>query len=180
MKIVLLSGSFRPESRSLLILNYIRECFGEYEFSLPSLDILPFFTDQITVESHELLAQLIRDVETADGIIICSPEYNHSVPAVLKNAIDWCSRPAFHSVLKDKPVTILTQSGSPAGGARAHAHLKIILLSTLSKLFPCYEFSAGTVEKEILTSGNEIVLNEAFCYRIKVHVEQFLQQLSVK
>ncbi|WP_191603432.1 NAD(P)H-dependent oxidoreductase [Marinomonas algicola] len=62
-------------------------------------------------------------------------------PRRLKNAIDWASRPAFNSVIKDNPVTIITQANSPVGGARAQAHIKLIFDSTLSILYQGRDFS---------------------------------------
>ena len=59
-----------------------------------------------------------------DALLIASPEYNHCVPGVLKNAIDWASRPARRSVLTDKPVAIMGASTGRGGTARAQAHLR--------------------------------------------------------
>jgi chromate reductase len=60
----------------------------------------------------------------ADAILIASPEYNRCVPGVLKNAIDWASRPARQSVLTNKPVAIMGASTGGGGTARAQAHLR--------------------------------------------------------
>jgi len=61
---------------------------------------------------------------TADGLVVISPEYNHGISGVLKNAIDWVSRPEYDSVLKNKPVLVMSASNSPLGGARAQLQLR--------------------------------------------------------
>jgi chromate reductase len=66
--------------------------------------------------------------------VMCAPEFNHSIPGVLKNAIDWASRPAFQSVLAYKPVAVMTTSRGPLGGARCLEHLRTALDSCLSRI----------------------------------------------
>ena len=66
--------------------------------------------------------------------MLCAPEFNHSIPGVLKNAIDWASRPAFTSVLAYKPVAIMATSRGPLGGARCLEHMKVALDSCLSRV----------------------------------------------
>jgi chromate reductase len=75
----------------------------------------------------------------ADGIVFVTPEYNYSVPGVLKNAIDWASRPAYASVFKAKPCFVISVSGGALGGVRAQAHLKYILGGMLADVFPWQE-----------------------------------------
>ncbi|MEM0515180.1 NADPH-dependent FMN reductase [Pseudoalteromonas sp. YIC-827] len=119
MNILLMSGSFHSKSKSIAVLKMIQEYFPSDNFHFPKLDDLPFYSEDLAVNKPDSILRLLDQVGECEGIIVCSPEYNHSVPAVLKNAIDWVSRPAFNSVLKDKPVTIITQANSPVGGARA-------------------------------------------------------------
>ena len=88
MKLLLLSGSFHSESKSLAILNAIRDYFPEYEFILPQLNDLPFYCEDLNKNKPDVILELLREVAESDGIVVCTPEYNHSVPAVLKNAID--------------------------------------------------------------------------------------------
>ncbi|GAB5464016.1 NADPH-dependent FMN reductase [Hoeflea alexandrii] len=81
----------------------------------------------------------LAEVAAADGVVFVTPEYNYSVPGVLKNAIDWASRPAYNSVFKDKPCFIVSVSGGALGGVRAQAHLKYILNGMLARPFACQE-----------------------------------------
>ncbi len=63
-------------------------------------------------------------VRAADAILIVTPEYNYSVPGVLKNAIDWASRPYGQSAWEGKPVAVMGAAGGPLGSARAQYHLR--------------------------------------------------------
>lgn len=76
------------------------------------------------------VVDLRRSVSEADALIVASPEYNWSFSGVLKNALDWCSRPAFASILAGKPTLLIGASGGPAGTGRAQLHLRQVLLST--------------------------------------------------
>ena len=65
-----------------------------------------------------------RAIAAADALLIATPEYNHRVPRVIKNAIDWASRPARRSVLTGKPVAIMRASTGRAATARSQAHVR--------------------------------------------------------
>ncbi|WP_394240965.1 NADPH-dependent FMN reductase [Vibrio astriarenae] len=173
MKLLLLSGSFHSKSRSNAILNALKGYFPEHEYTFPELNTLPFYCEDLAKDKPERILKLIRDVETADGIVVCSPEYNHSIPAVVKNAIDWVSRPAFNSCLKGKPVTIITQANSPVGGARAQAHFKLVFDSTISMIHPVHEMMITGIDK-VLDSNLEIV-DAKVEERLKRHMMSFVE-----
>ncbi len=172
MKLVLLSGSFRSKSRSAGLLNEIKSFFPEHDYDFPRLDLLPFYNEDSRENKPECVEQLIDQISIADGVIVCTPEYNHSIPAVLKNGIDWASRPAFNSVLKSKPVTIITQADSPVGGARVQAHVKLIFDSTLSFIHPCHEMLIPEVGRML---DEELrIIDANIERRLKRHVSDFL------
>ncbi|HEY2055441.1 MAG TPA: NAD(P)H-dependent oxidoreductase [Solirubrobacterales bacterium] len=74
--------------------------------------------------------ELRRRIVAADAMVIASPEYNWSYSGTVKNAIDWCSRPGFKSILVGVPALLIGASGGPAGTGRAQLHLRQVLLST--------------------------------------------------
>lgn len=171
MKILLLSGSFRSNSKSMALLKSIQNYFPEPYYALPQLDELPFYSDDLSVNKPDAVLKLLELVASSDGVVVCSPEYNHSLPAVLKNAIDWASRPAFKSVLKDKPVTIITQANSPVGGARAQAHIKLIFDSTLSVIFPAHEMMISSIDNVFDQSGS--IIDTDVERRLQRHIAGF-------
>lgn len=106
-----------------------------------------------------LCAQIAR----ADGLVFVTPEYNFSIPGVLKNAIDWASRPAFQSVFVGKKCLVVTVSGGALGGVRAQGHLKYVLNGMLAEVYPCLEIvvphANAKVEDGVL--GDDAVLDFA-------------------
>jgi chromate reductase len=173
MNILLMSGSFHSKSKSVAILNALKSYFPVHDYVFPKLDSLPFYSDDLNVKKPVSILELIAQVEASDGIVVCSPEYNHSIPAVLKNAIDWTSRPAFKSVLKDKPVTIITQANSLVGGARAQAHIKLIFDSTLSVIYPSHEMMIADVESIFDDDGS--ISNVGVKQRLERHFSGFTE-----
>jgi chromate reductase len=93
-----------------------------------------------------VVKQMLADIAEADGMVLCAPEFNHSIPGVLKNAIDWASRPAFTSVLAYKPVAIMATSRGPLGGARCLEHMKVALDSCLARV---------TLAREVIITAAE-------------------------
>ncbi|AKH68220.1 putative flavoprotein [Spongiibacter sp. IMCC21906] len=178
MKLLLMSGSFHSGSKSLAILNALQGYFPEQDFELPKLDALPFYNEDLSANLPVSVVALIQSIKSADGIVVCSPEYNHSIPAVIKNAIDWASRPAFTSVLKDKPISIITQANSPVGGARAQAHFKLVFDSTLSIIQPCHEMMVTDVSKAI--NAQHQVVDEHVAMRLQRHLSEFIDFIARK
>ncbi|MCZ4291291.1 NADPH-dependent FMN reductase [Hoeflea alexandrii] len=99
--------------------------------------LLPHYNADL--DKDPAVERFLADVAAADGVVFVTPEYNYSVPGLLKNAIDWASRPAYNSVFKDKPCFIVSVSGGALGGVRAQAHLKYILNGMLARPFTCQE-----------------------------------------
>ncbi|POF27875.1 NADPH-dependent FMN reductase [Roseibium marinum] len=95
------------------------------------------------------VTRFIDQVSAADGVVLVTPEYNFSVPGVLKNAIDWASRPAYASVFKDKPCFVMSVSGGALGGVRAQAHLKYILNGMLAKIHTCQEIVVPSANDKV-------------------------------
>ena len=132
--ILCLSGSLRAASSSRAVLTALRARL-EGRARTRSFDIarLPHYNADIV--DHPAVRELIAAIRDADGLLIVTPEYNYSVPGVLKNAIDWASRPSYASVFAGKPVFIVSSSGGAMGGVRAQAHLKYIMNGMLARIF---------------------------------------------
>ncbi len=95
-----------------------------------------------------------RAIAAADALVIATPEYNHCVPGVLKNAIDWASRPARRSVLTGKPVAIMGASTGRGATARAQAHLRDGLAYTNGLVLPLPEVLVGVAGERFDDHGN--------------------------
>jgi chromate reductase len=93
-----------------------------------SLEGIPLFNEELEEgDLPERVRLLKQKIEAADALLIATPEYNFSVPGVLKNAIDWASRPKGHNSFDDKPVAMMSAGGG-TGGARAQLHLRHVFV----------------------------------------------------
>ena len=92
------------------------------------LDSIPPFNQDEEQNPPAKVTELKRRIREADAILFVTPEYNWSVPGVLKNAIDWASRPYGDSALNGKPAAIMGASTGAIGTARAQNHLRQILV----------------------------------------------------
>jgi chromate reductase, NAD(P)H dehydrogenase (quinone) len=88
------------------------------------LEGLPLFNQDLEGEPHARVQEFKSRIRAADAILIATPEYNYSIPGVLKNAIDCASRPYGDSAWTGKPVAIMGASVGMAGTARAQYHLR--------------------------------------------------------
>lgn len=131
-----ISGSIRKNSQNTAILRTLQARLPEgVEMTLLSLEQLPLYNSDLeTTELPRAVSEFKAAVEAAHGLVLCSPEYNGGTSGVLKNALDWASRPANGSPLKGKPVLLMSSSPAFTGGARAHAQLRDTLASTLSRV----------------------------------------------
>ena len=123
-KILAILGSTRKDSSNESILNYIAEKYNNsLELTIyKGINELPFFNPDI--EDKLLSDQVINfrnEVENADGVMICTPEYVFSIPGVLKNALEWT---VSTTVFSDKPVSIIVASGL---GDKAYESLMLIM-----------------------------------------------------
>ena len=133
--VLCLSGSLRAASSSRAVVETICDKLASSaRFARFDIGSLPHYNADLDPLPDTVVA-LKSAIEKADGLVIVTPEYNYSVPGVLKNAIDWASRPGYASVLKDKPVFVASVSGGALGGVRAQAHLKNILGGVLADTF---------------------------------------------
>jgi chromate reductase, NAD(P)H dehydrogenase (quinone) len=135
-RLIGMSGSLRNGSYSNAVLETLREKFSDRaEIVIWDLATIPLYNQDFEGEKRpEPVKALISAIAESDGLVLCAPEFNHSIPGVLKNALDWASRPAFTSVMAYKPVAIMATSRGALGGARCIEHLRVALDSMLSRV----------------------------------------------
>ncbi len=88
----------------------------------------PCLTKTLRINCQKESRNSKNKIRSADAILIVTPEYNYSIPGVLKNAIDWASRPPGDNAWKGKPVALMSASTGRFGGARAQYHLRQCLV----------------------------------------------------
>jgi chromate reductase len=144
-------GSLRTEASSTALLKaLVAQLPAGVTPDIADIGALPHYNADH--DGGPAVARLLAQVKAADGVVFVTPEYNYSVPGVLKNAIDWASRPGYTSVFKGKHCLVITTSGGALGGVRAQGHLKQILSAMLAEPFPWQEIVVPFAPKK-LTDG---------------------------
>lgn len=139
-RILALPGSLRRDSynRKLLAAS-VHPALGTLRIELfDHLADVPMFNEDMesTNPMHAGVAGLREAIAGADGLLIATPEYNQSIPGVVKNAIDWLSRPLPEDILVGKPVAILGASAGRWGTRLAQATLRQTLTATEAQVMP--------------------------------------------
>lgn len=126
-----LSGSIRTGSYCTAVLRTIQQRLpAEAELTIHPLADLPLYNqDEDGAAAPAAVRALRQAISQSDGIVMISPEYNHGMSGVLKNALDWASRPYGASSLLRKPVLTMTASPAFTGGVRAQMQMNETLLS---------------------------------------------------
>ncbi len=150
VRLIGMTGSLRLGSYSNAVLETMAEKFaGRADIRIWDLRPIPPYDQDFEGDSRPApVKELLAAIDAADGLVLCAPEFNHSIPGVLKNALDWASRPAFASVMAYKPVAIMATSRGPLGGARCLEHMRVALDSMLSRVVVAREVTiTATADK---------------------------------
>jgi chromate reductase, NAD(P)H dehydrogenase (quinone) len=151
-----IAGSLRRASYNRGLIRAAMEVAPSLTRVVPyDLGEIPMFNADVEAGGDPpTVADFKAAIAAADALVIATPEYNHCVPGVLKNAIDWASRPPRRSVLTDKPVAIMGASSSRGGTARAQAHLRDGLAYTNGFVLPLPEVLVDFARDKFDDDGN--------------------------
>jgi chromate reductase len=130
MRVLGLSGSLRLDSHNTRLLRFAGRLLPpgtEFEVYESLKAIPPYDADDDVQPSPEPVADLKAAIERADAVLVATPEYNGSLSGVLKNALDWASRPVAESVLRNKPVAVIGGSTGMFGAVWAQAEARKVL-----------------------------------------------------
>jgi chromate reductase len=135
-KLLGISGSLRGQSYSTAILEALVSPVREIaQLTVVRLNDIPLYNQDVDTATPPLgVAALRSAIGAAEGIILATPEYNYGVSGVLKNALDWASRPYGHSALIGKPVLTVSSSPASTGGVRAQTQLNETLIAVAARL----------------------------------------------
>jgi len=130
MLVLGISGSLRRDSHNTLLVRAAAGLLPPHaELELwDGLRDVPAYDEDLDVEpAPPAVAALREAVARADAVLIATPEYNSSIPGVLKNALDWASRPLAESPVRNKPVAVLSSSTGMFGGVWAAAETRKVM-----------------------------------------------------
>ncbi|PYS88373.1 MAG: NADPH-dependent FMN reductase [Acidobacteria bacterium] len=129
IKILGIAGSLRKGSYNQAALRAALELVPEgAEIDIYDIDGFPGFNQDLDQSPPAKVIEFKQKIREADAILISSPEYNYSIPGVLKNAIDWASRPYGDSAWDGKPAAIMGASPGAVGTARMQYHLRQVMV----------------------------------------------------
>lgn len=172
IRILGIAGSLRRESYNRAALRAATQLVPEgATIETFELDGIPGFNQDEEQNPPSKVTDLKRRIREVDAILFVTPEYNYSVPGVLKNAIDWASRPYGDSAWNGKPAAIMGASIGTIGTARAQYHLRQMMV--FLNMFPINqpEVMIGNASERFDADGN-LTDNET-----KEFIRQLLQSL---
>lgn len=167
-KILVIYGSLREKSTNKFLAREIAALAPKtMKVEVLGLETLPFYNADMESSFPEAVKDFKSKIRAANGILVVTPEYNRSIPGVLKNMLDWTSRPYGDSAWDGKPVGVLGASVGSIGAALAQYHLKQILNYLNAHVMGQPEFYLNATEK-FDERGN---LTDA---GTKTHIEKYL------
>ncbi|XDD54757.1 NADPH-dependent FMN reductase [Leptospira sp. WS4.C2] len=172
-KILAISGGISPTSYNKKILRTLQNTFLE-ECELKIYDEIanfPFFASGTSDdEIPKVIKDFLNEIQKADGILICSPEYVFSIPGVLKNALEWAVSSV---VFTDKPVALITAASV---GEKAHESLLLVLKTIGAKLSEETNLLVSGVKGKVAADGQ--ITDEPTKLAIKNLMDVFLNSLK--
>ncbi|HEX9432309.1 MAG TPA: NADPH-dependent FMN reductase [Burkholderiales bacterium] len=183
LKILGISGSLRKGSFNTAALKICADLMpaGMKMTSYARLDDIPLFNQDVFDAGLPESAKRFRaEVAAADGLLIASPEYNFSLSAALKNAIDWGSR-APNQVFQEKPIAIFSATQGPLGGPRNQYDLRRILGQLWAHVLPRPEVFIGAAQTKFDAQGK--LTDEAtkkFLADLLVGFKPWIERMQVK
>ena len=165
-----IAGSLRRGSYNRALLAAAQELApAGMTIEIADLASVPLYNGDVEAEGDpEGVANLKQAIRAADGLLFATPEYNHGVPAVMKNAVDWASRPPRQSPLDGKPVAIIGASPGLTGTARGQSQLRQAFEFTNSFAMPQPELLVFKAHEKFDSQGR--LQDEA----TRAHLAKFL------
>lgn len=181
-KIAVIVGSLRAGAYNLRLARALEKLMPEgFSFDYVEIGDLPLYNQDLEADMPAPVVRLKRQVESAQGVLFATPEYNRSLPGVLKNAIDWASRPYGKSSWNGKPSGVVGASPGAIGTAMAQQHLRNILayldMPTLNQPEVYLQVQDGTFgpDGRLADAGVEELLRswmDRFAAWVKAHAPQ--------
>lgn len=138
VKVLGIAGSLRAASYNRGLLRAAQELApADMQVDIFDLAEVPLYNADVeALGDPPAVAAMKAAIRAADGVLMATPEYNHGVPAVMKNAVDWASRPPRDAVLGGKPVGLIGASPGMTGSARGQSQLRQAFEFTNSYCMP--------------------------------------------
>ena len=174
--IVAIAGSLRAQSVNRGVLRAIQGLLPEdIKMEMANIETLPYFNMDLERDEPASVSVFKAQLSQADAIVIATPEFNSSLPGVLKNALDWASRPYGASAMAGKPVAIVG-AGAFDGTASAQSHLRLILSRFGVTALEQPEVYIAKSWEKFDEQGN--LQDEATLHQLRALVDALLQRIG--
>jgi len=169
-----IAGSLRHASFNRALLRTAAELAPErLRIDIHEIADIPLYNQDVEDQNAPAAVTTLREaVRSADALLIATPEYNHGVPGVLKNTIDWLSRPPRGSALNGKPVALMGASPGVTGTARSQSQLRQAFVFTNSYAMPQPEVLVGRAHEKFDAEGR--LTDDATRKFIALFLDQFV------
>lgn len=177
-RIVGFAGSLRRASYNRSLLRAAQELAPErLRIEIHDIAGVPLYNEDIETEGvPQAVADLRSAIAAADGLLIAVPEYNHGVPGVLKNTIDWLSRPPRKSVLGGKPAALMGASPGTTGTVRGQSQLRLSFVFTNTPAMLQPEVLVGRAHERFDEEGR--LTDEKVRSYLKMFLEHFVEWIE--
>ena len=174
----ILVGSLRKDSYNMKIARYIAANYEDRaSFEVVDIANFPLFNEDLEDNVPDPVLHARKQIKEKDGIIIISPEYNHSISGVMKNALDWFSRDDY--VMMKKPYLLMGASDGSIGTARMQGHLRQVLNSGAFQMYsmPNNEFLCARIQDNMDKDGN--LTNPRTITKLNNRIDDFIQFIGL-
>ncbi len=171
LNVLVIVGSLRKESfnrKLALALDKLEH--SQIQISFAKVDDIPLYNQDLESELPAAVLRLKKEITEADAVLLVTPEYNRSIPGVLKNIIDWASRPYGQNSWSSKPMAIIGTSPSSVATAVAQSHLRSVMVGINAVLLGQPEvyinYKEGLIDEDFnITVGSTKTLLQGFLDR---------------
>lgn len=177
MNIVAIVGSISKNSYNRKIVEFMKERYRDkIDIQILSIEELPMYNEDIELSPPSVVKEIKDKIKSSDGILIATPEFNHSIPGVLKNALDWFSRVEY--VMIDKPSMIIGASQGGFGTIRAQTNLRQILNSGAIRTLnlPGNEVFISSVQDKVDENG--VLIDESTIRQLDKVIDNFIEWIN--
>lgn len=141
MKVLVLIGGISKDSINKQLFRNVKELAGDrFEFDVVDIAEFPHYSQEFDDDMPQMVKSMKARAEACDGLLIVTPEYNRGIPGVLKNAIDWGSRPYGYNCWRGKPTAIIGAGAGAIGTFGAQSQLRGVLTELAVCLMPSPHF----------------------------------------
>jgi chromate reductase, NAD(P)H dehydrogenase (quinone) len=177
LKLLGLAGSLREKSFNRWLLKNAQDMVPPgAEMEIFDLAGIPSYNQDLDGTPHPIVTSFKEKIQAADGLLICTPEYNYSIPGVLKNAIDAASRPSGSNSFNEKPAAIMGASTGLLGTARCQYHLRQVLVSLNVYMLNRPEVMVTQAVQKF--DANGVLTDEMTRTKIKALLEAFVAWIA--